>query len=71
LHEGRLRGFETEELDLSRPEKEIEALRVAAPLLSENDEADNDNKPTLASSRVVNATPQPNHSGWDTAMRWP
>ena len=56
------------ELALSRLEKEIEALRVAAPLLSE-DEADNDNKPT-ASSRAVNAAPQPDHSGGDdTATR--
>jgi hypothetical protein len=59
------------ELELSRLEKEIKALRVAAPLLSEDDEADHDNKATLARSRVVNATPQPNHSGWDdTATRW-
>jgi hypothetical protein len=58
------------ELALSRLEKEIEALRVAAPLLSE-DEADNDNRPILASSRAVNATPQPDHSGWDdAATRW-
>jgi hypothetical protein len=47
------------ELALSRLKKEIEALRVAAPLLSEGDGADNDDKPTLASSRAVNATPQP------------
>ena len=36
------------ELELSRLEKEVEALRVAAPLLSEDKEAGNDNKPTLA-----------------------
>jgi hypothetical protein len=58
------------ELDLSRLEKEIAALRVAAPLLSEDDEADNNNRPTLARSRATNVTPQPNHSGWDdTATR--
>jgi hypothetical protein len=57
------------ERELSRLEKEIAALRVAAPLLSEDDEADNDNKPTLARSRAVNATPQPDHSGYDTATR--
>ena len=39
------------ELELSRLEKEVEALRVAAPLLSEDKEAGNDNKPTLALRR--------------------
>jgi hypothetical protein len=59
------------ELEVSRLEKEVEA-RVAAPLLSEDDEADNDGKPTLASSSAVNATPQPDHSGWeDRAKRRP
>ena len=48
------------ELEVSRLEKEVEALRVAAPLL-EDGEAENDNQPTL---RAVNATPQPDHSGW-------
>jgi hypothetical protein len=40
------------ELELARLEKEVEALRVAAPLLSEDKEsmaeAVNSNKPTLA-----------------------
>jgi hypothetical protein len=40
------------ELELARLEKEVEALRVAAPLLSEDKEsmaeAVNNNKPTLA-----------------------
>ena len=60
------------EFELSRLEKEVEALRVAAPLLSEGDEGDNGHhKPTLASSRAVNATPQPDRSGGDdTATRW-
>lgn len=59
------------ELQLSRLEKEVEALRVAAPLLSEDDEADSDGKPSLASTSAVNATPQPDHSGWDdAATRW-
>ena len=60
------------ELELSRLGKEVEALRVAAPLLSEADEADNGHhKPTFASSRAVNATPQPDRSGGDdTATRW-
>ncbi|MGC2184889.1 MAG: hypothetical protein WA637_16545 [Terriglobales bacterium] len=72
------------ELELSRLEKEVEALRVAAPLLSEDKEAGNDNKPTLAPSTgsqqpiripqtAVNAAPQAARAaGWeDTAKRWP
>jgi hypothetical protein len=72
------------ELELSRLEKEVEALRVAAPLLSEDKEAGSDSKPTLASSSVpqqpiripqptVNAAPQAARAaGWeDTAKRWP
>ncbi len=72
------------ELELSRLEKEVEALRVAAPLLSEDKEAGSDNKPTLAPSSVpqqpiripqptVNAAPQAARAdGWeDTAKRWP
>jgi hypothetical protein len=59
------------ELELSRLEKEVEALRVAAPLLVADGEAENDNQPTLP--RVVNDTPRPDHSGWqDNAKRhWP
>ena len=53
------------ELELSRLEKEVEALRVAAPLLSEGDEADNDN-PTLASPSAVNAVPRPDSVGGTT-----
>jgi hypothetical protein len=37
-------------LELSRLQKEVEALRVSAPLLSEDDEAD---KPTLARSIAI------------------
>jgi hypothetical protein len=72
------------ELELSRLEKEVEALRVAAPLLSEDKEAGNDNKPTLATSTAtqqpiripqpaVSAAPQAARAaGWeDTAKRWP
>ncbi len=71
------------ELELSRLEKEVEALRVAAPLLSEDKEAGGDNKPTLAASAAsqqpiripqpANATPQAARAaGWeDTAKRWP
>jgi hypothetical protein len=75
------------ELELARLEKEVEALRVAAPLLSDDKESGAEmasNKPTLTSSPVqqpiripqpaVNATPQPARAaaGWeDTAKRWP
>jgi hypothetical protein len=74
------------ELELSKLEKEVEALRVAAPLLSEEKEALGDaaNKPTLTASTgtqqpiripqpAVNANPQPARAaGWeDTAKRWP
>jgi hypothetical protein len=71
------------ELELSRLEKEVEALRVAAPLLSEDKEAGNDNKPTLAATSTqqpiripqpaVNSAPQAARAaGWeDTAKRWP
>ena len=59
------------ELELSRLEKEVEALRVAAPLLSEDGEVENDNQPTL--QRAVNDTPQPDHGGWQDRgkKRWP
>ncbi len=50
------------EIEQSRLENEVEALRVVAPLLSEDGEAENDNQPTLP--RAVNDTPQPDHSGW-------
>jgi hypothetical protein len=73
------------ELELARLEKEVEALRVAAPLLSEDKEAEAVNgKPTLAATAApqqplriptpaVNVTPQPARAaGWeDTAKRWP
>jgi hypothetical protein len=72
------------ELELSRLEKEVEALRVAAPLLSEDKEPGGDNKPTLAATTApqqpiripqptVSTTPQPARAaGWeDTAKRWP
>jgi hypothetical protein len=75
------------ELELAKLEKEVEALRVAAPLLSDDKEAASEaamNKPTLASASpsqqpiripqpAVAATPQPARAaGWeDTAKRWP
>jgi hypothetical protein len=59
------------ELEKSRLENEVEALRVVAPLLSEDGEAENDDQPTLR--RAVNDTPQPDHSGWQdkAKKRWP
>jgi hypothetical protein len=59
------------EIEQSRLEKEVEALRVAAPLLSEDGEVENYNQPTL--QRAVNDTPQPDHSGWQDRgkKRWP
>jgi len=59
------------ELELSRLEQEVEALRIAAPLLAEGEEAGNDHKPRLATA--VNATPQVDRAaGWDErAKRWP
>lgn len=75
------------ELELARLEKEVEALRVAAPLLSDDKESGMDavpNKPTLAAQTTpqqpiripaptVAATPPPARAaGWeDTAKRWP
>jgi hypothetical protein len=72
------------ELELARLEKEVEALRVAAPLLSDDKDAGSENKPTLAATNApqqpiripqaaVNAAPpQARAAGWDdTAKRWP
>lgn len=75
------------ELELARLEKEVEALRVAAPLLSDDKESTveaSSNKPTLATptttqqpiripQAAVNASPQTARAaGWeDTAKRWP
>jgi hypothetical protein len=59
------------ELEKSRLEDEGEALRVVAPILSEDGEAKNDNQPTLR--RAVNDPPQPDHSGWEDRAKkqWP
>jgi len=59
------------ELERSRLENEVEALRVVAPILSEDGEAENDNQPTLR--RAVNDAPQPDHSGWEDRAKkqWP
>lgn len=74
------------EMELTRLEKEVEALRVVAPLLSEEKENLADiGKPALAnavngpqptvrvSAPPVTPAPQPMRAaGWDdTAKRWP
>ena len=75
------------ELELARLEKEVEALRVAAPLLSEEKESTTETtaKPTLTAAPVVTQQPiripqpavtqvQPTAraAGWeDSAKRWP
>jgi hypothetical protein len=60
------------EIEQSRLENEVEALRVVAPILSEEGETENANQPTLP--RAVNDTPQPDHSGWQDQGKkrfWP
>ncbi len=75
------------ELELARLEKEVEALRVAAPLLSDDKDtaADTAVKPTLTASApapqqpiripqpaVTQAAPVARAAGWeDSAKRWP
>jgi hypothetical protein len=75
------------ELEMARLEKEVEALRVAAPLLSDDKDSagDMDHKPTLTGavvnqqpiripqSAVAASAPQPARAaGWeDSAKRWP
>jgi hypothetical protein len=73
------------ELELARLEKEVEALRVAAPLLSDDKEATIDSpKPSLTAAQaqqplripppvVAATTPPPARAaGWeDAAKRWP
>lgn len=74
------------ELELARLEKEVEALRVAAPLLSDDKDAGSDvpsAKPTLTTATAAPQQPiripqpavnQPTAraAGWeDTAKRWP
>jgi hypothetical protein len=61
-HEECLRVLRQKELEKSRLETEVDALRVVAPLLSEDGGAENDNHPILR--RVVNENPQPDHSAW-------
>ena len=60
------------ELEISTLEIEVEALRIAAPLLSDDGEFGNDDKPTsshwtpssqpLQVPQALNANPQPVHS---------
>ena len=59
------------ELEVSRLQKEVEALRVAAPLLLADAETEDANQPTLP--RAVNDTSRPDHSGWQdrAKKRWP
>jgi len=71
------------ELELTRLEKEVEALRVAAPLLSEEKESMAEApKPTLTSTQQPIRIPAPvaaqtvnspaRAAGWeDAAKRWP
>ena len=71
------------ELEISRLETEVEALRVVAPLLSENHEVSHDDQPTATSSTTasqhtivpmaVNANPQPEHAAeWKEKVKgWP
>jgi hypothetical protein len=74
------------ELELARLEKEVEALRVAAPLLSDDKDVGSD--APIAKPTLTTATPTPQQpiripqpavnqptaraAGWeDTAKRWP
>jgi hypothetical protein len=74
------------ELELARLEKEVEALRVAAPLLS--DDKDGLSEPATSKPTLTTAAPTPQRpiripqaavnqptaraAGWeDTAKRWP
>ena len=74
------------ELELARLEREVEALRIAAPLLAEDKEVlseGTNNKPTLAGTApqqpiripqpAANPAPQPARAvGWeDAGKRWP
>ncbi len=60
------------ELEVSRLKQEVEALRIVAPLLSEDEKAEKDNKPTLQPA-VIDAQQQARAVGWgDRAKKlWP
>ncbi len=71
------------ELEISRLEIEVEALRVVAPLLSENQEVSHDDQPAASRSttpsqptrvpKAVNANSQPEHATvWEEKVKsWP
>ena len=72
------------ELELARLEKEVEALRVAAPLLSDEKESTIEPKPSLTAApqqtlripppvvAAANAAAPARAAGWeDAAKRWP
>ena len=60
------------ELELSKLDIEVEALRIAAPLLSEDREAGNDNQQRFPPSTMARATAQADHAaGRDQAKGWP
>jgi hypothetical protein len=71
------------ELEISRLEIEVEALRIVAPLLSENQEVNHDDQLTASRSttpsqptrvpKAVNANPQPEHAvEWEEKVKsWP
>jgi hypothetical protein len=71
------------EHQVSRLEIEVEALRVVAPLLSDDEQGGNDNKATSARStarsqriqvsQAANANPRPAHAAEseDRAQGWP
>ena len=54
------------ELEKSRLESEVEALRVVAPILAEDGEAE-----MQSSRRAVNDALQPDHSGWQARGKKP
>ena len=59
------------ELEVLRLEEEVEALRIAAPLLSEDGEAEKDNEATLRPA--VNDVPQKSRPVWEDRAKkqWP
>jgi hypothetical protein len=73
------------ELELARLEKEVEALRIAAPLLSDEmkESVSEPPKPTLTATvpqqpiripspaATAAANPPARAAGWEDAKRWP
>jgi hypothetical protein len=67
------------DIDLSRLQREVEALRVAAPLLLPDREGEDHNQPTLPDSaaqqpidlQAEDESPQQSQaSGWGRTKRW-